>query len=97
MGAVRTHQQLPQPLVSPAGATRDAARVEVIGMSYTRDCRIDLVDSATGRHIASYPETQAALAQQEALRESMELTHGRNCTRVAVCRIPLATRPERAA
>ena len=68
-------------------------------MSYTRTYRLDLVDAATGASLARYPETQRAQAAREAVRLSLDLSRGRNCTRVAVCAVPVTVRPslERAA
>jgi len=63
-------------------------------MSYTRIYRLDLIDSATGRTLDTYPDSQRAEAQRQAGRLSIEITGGRNCTRVAVCAVPVSVRPQ---
>ncbi|MFH1111008.1 MAG: hypothetical protein V1790_17685 [Planctomycetota bacterium] len=62
-------------------------------MSYTRQYRLDLVDTATGARLASYPETQRRHAQREAVRLSLDLSGGRNMYRVAVVAVPVMVRP----
>ncbi len=62
-------------------------------MSYTRTYRLDLFDASTNRVLASLPETQRAQAQHEAVRLSLDLSGGRNCTRVAVRPVPVNVQP----
>ena len=63
-------------------------------MSYTRSYRLDLIDSRTGAQLGeSYPETQRTAAQLEARDLSLDLTGGRNITRVAVISVPVMVRP----
>jgi hypothetical protein len=59
---------------------------------FVREYRLDLVDSLSGRTLASYGGSGigSRFAEERAVRLSLDLTHGANSSRVVVHAVPIA-------